>query len=93
MNVTLTPEIERALTEQAWRLGITPEQLVIDSLREHLATTTDTPTEAGDSLADLLQEHIGVLHSGKRVPGGARMSESSGRKFAAGLMEGDQQKQ
>ena len=87
VNITLTPDIERALAEQARRLGTTPEQLVIDSLREHFETTTDTPSETGDTLADSLREHIGILHSGEHVPGGARMSEGSGQKFATGLAE------
>ena len=87
MNITLTPDMERALTEQARKLGTTPEQLIIDSLREQLATTTDTPADADGSLADLLQDHIGVLHSSEHVRGGARMSEGTGRTFAAGLAE------
>lgn len=88
MNIPLTPDIERALAEQARRLGTTPERLVIDSLREQFVTTAaHTPTETGGTLADLLQEHIGVLRSSDHVPGGARMSESSGQKFAAGLAE------
>lgn len=87
VNITLTPDMERALTEQARKLGTTPEQLIIDSLREQLATTTDTPADAAGSLADLLQDHIGVLHSSEHVPGGARMSEGTGRTFAAGLAE------
>ena len=33
MTITLMPEVETAVVEQARRLGITPEQLVMDSLR------------------------------------------------------------
>jgi hypothetical protein len=32
------------------------------------------------------------LHSSEHVPGGARLSENSGRKFAAGLAAQRQQK-
>ena len=88
MNIPLTPDIERALSEHARRLGTTPERLAIDSLREHfVATVAQSPTENGGTLAGLLHEHIGVLRSSDHVPGGARMSESSGEKFSAGLVQ------
>jgi hypothetical protein len=92
--ITLTPDIERALAEQASRLGTTPERLAIDSLREHLTMplSQSRPSDTAETLADLLHEHIGVLHSGDFIPGGARMSEDSGQKFAAGLMEQHRQK-
>ena len=34
MTITLPPEVESALTEQACRRGMTPESLAVDSLRE-----------------------------------------------------------
>ena len=39
------------------------------------------------TLADFLSSHIGVLDSSEYVPGGARMSEASGKKFADGLLK------
>ena len=39
------------------------------------------------TLADFLSAHIGVLDSVEYVPGGARMSEASGKKFAEGLLK------
>ncbi len=94
MIIPLTPDIECALAEQARRLGTTPERLVIDSLREQFVTTmTPTHTETDDTLADFLHEHIGVLHSGDYIPGGARMSEDTGQRFVAELMEQHRQKQ
>ena len=39
MKITLTPDMERMLTEQARKLGITPEQLAVDSLKERFAST------------------------------------------------------
>ena len=94
MIITLTPDIESALAEQARRLGTTPERLAIDSLREHFTMTMSQarPPDTAETLADLLHEHTGVLHSGDYIPGGARMSEDSGKKFAAGLMEQHRQK-
>lgn len=87
MNIPLTPDIEHALAEQARRLGTTPERLVIDSLREQFVTPIHASTENVDTLANFLHEHIGILSSSDHVPGGARMSESSGQKFAVGLAE------
>lgn len=88
MNISLTPDIEQALTEEARKLGTTPEQLVLDSLRQRFVPLKATPPAAGqETLAGFLREHLGVLHSSEHTRGGARMSEDSGKKFAAGLME------
>jgi hypothetical protein len=85
MNITLTPELERALIEEARRLGTTPEKLAIESLQERFGVPPpEEAVEAPDqTLADLLAGFIGVLDSGEIVPGGARMSEDTGKKFAA----------
>jgi hypothetical protein len=88
MIITLTPDIEKAMAEQARKLGTTPEQLALDSLRERFILLPQAvPAEGQGTLADFLRGHIGVLHSSEHVPGGARMSEDSGKKFAAGLVE------
>ena len=50
------------------------------------------PVETPATLADFLQGYVGVLHSSEYVPGGARLSEDSGRKFAEGLTAQRQQK-
>ena len=94
MIITLTPDIEQALAAEARRLGRTPEQLALDSLRERFLTPErDQPPAAEQAtLADFLRGHLGVLHSSEHVPGGARLSEHSGRKFAAGLVAQRQQK-
>jgi hypothetical protein len=89
MNITLTPEIERALVEEARRLGTTPESLAIESLRErfvapHSAKSTEMP---GETLADRLGDLIGILDSSEHIPGGARMSEDTGRQFAEILLD------
>ena len=84
MKITLTPDMERTLIEQARKLGTTPEQLVVDSLTERFASAVP---ESQGTLADFLHEHIGVLDSRKYIPGGARMSENSGKKFAAELLK------
>jgi hypothetical protein len=94
MIINLTPDIEQALAEEAGKLGTTPEQLVLERLREHFerGETPPFPATGQETLADFLRGHIGVLHSSEHVPGGARMSEASGKKFAAGLVAQRQQR-
>ena len=93
MIITLTPDIEQALIAEAQRLRLTPEQLALESLRERFIAPESDRSLAEDqpTLADFLCGHIGVLHSSEHVPGGARLSEDSGRKFAAGLVARRQQ--
>ena len=93
MLIKLTPDIEQALDEEARKLGTTPEQLALDSLRERFVRREAPPYPAKkpETLAHFLRGHIGVLHSSEHVPGGARMSESSGKKFTAGLVAKHQQ--
>ena len=88
MIITLTPDIEQALTAEAHKLGRTPEQLALESLRARFMApeSDESLVEAQESLADFLRGALGVLHSSEHVPGGARLSEDSGRKFAAGLV-------
>lgn len=99
MEITLTPDIEQALQEQARQHGTTPEQLALDSLRQQFVHTApssqpqngktqgDDVTQYEGTLADLLADYIGVLHSGEYVEGGARMSEATGRAFAKLMVE------
>jgi hypothetical protein len=89
MTITLTPDIARVLTEHARRQGTTPERIARECLRERFLPSIMTeipPTDQG-TLADLLADHIGVISSSEHVPGGAQMSENTGKKFSAGLMK------
>ena len=65
MIITLTPDIESGLVEQARTLGITPEQLAIDSLRERFTPPVAQVQQPKpeETLADFLSDHIGILHS------------------------------
>ncbi len=58
---------------------------------EYQIVSHEAPSEARGILADFLPEHIGILHSSEYIPGGTRMSEDSGKKFAKGLLEQHQQ--
>jgi hypothetical protein len=94
MIIKLTPDIEQALADEARKLGTTPEQLALDSLRERFVgrAAPPSPAKEPETLADFLRGHLGVLHSSEHVPGGARMSEASGKKFTAGLLAQRQQR-
>jgi hypothetical protein len=86
MEITLPPEIEQALKEQARQQGTSPEQLALDTLRRQFVSATPNgaesaaPMEGYANLAEFLAGYIGVIHSGEIVPGGARMSESKGTR-------------
>ena len=49
MTITLTPEIEQALTEQAHKQGTTPENLALAALREKYALS-DPPLAQSSQL-------------------------------------------
>jgi hypothetical protein len=91
-TITLPPEIEGPLTEQALLRGTTPELLALDILRTQFQSVgaLDThPLDAGAgksrSLADWLSPFIGTLTSSDHVAGEAALSVDSGRKFTAVL--------
>ncbi|HET6387265.1 MAG TPA: hypothetical protein VFJ58_28070 [Armatimonadota bacterium] len=86
MAITLPPELERAIEEQARLQGTTPELLAIDSLRKQFLTTSASPPAEG-TLLDFLGEFIGCIHSSEYVSGGAQMSVVTGRKFASGMVK------
>ncbi len=83
MEITLTPEIEQALRDEAERQGTTPEQLALESLRRHFVQPEQgqPAAETPGTLADLLSGFIGVLSSEEQVPGGAHLSEATSDEF------------
>lgn len=86
MTISLTPEVEKALEEEAQSLGVAPEELALEILEQGLARRETVCAEGPRNLADYLEEYIGAIDSSEYVPGGARMSEATGKKFAAGLL-------
>jgi Putative restriction endonuclease len=75
--------------------GRVPEQLALESLRERVLALGNAvpPAETQATLADYLSGYLGILHSSEHVPGGARLSDDSGWKFAAGLVAQRHQQQ
>jgi hypothetical protein len=87
ISVTLTSELEAALVAQASQRGTTPELLAIATLQAHFVNGHGPEVPEPGSLAELLGTSIGCLDSGQFVKNGARLSETTGRKFAAGMMK------
>src|SRR5437773_1280440 len=89
MTITLTPDVAAALAEQAKHQGTTPEALANEYLRRDVLTSAspEKPVSPGETMADFFAGLVGVLHSSEKVPGGARMSENIGEKFAEGMVE------
>ena len=93
MEITLTPDIEQALVEQARQQGTTPEHLALESLRQQFVRPTrgEPATAPHGTLADFLADSIGILQSSEHVSGGARMSEATSTTFAEELLKKRQQ--
>lgn len=82
-TITLPPEVEGPLAEEAQRQGTTPELLAIGCLRKLFAShlTEGQPAE-GDTLSDFLAGYVGTVN-GATDP----LSEDCGRRFVQGLVE------
>lgn len=81
-TILLPPEIERPLVEAASRLGTTPEQLAVETLRERFAPGQDESAREGEMLSDFLAEYVGVIDGSSEA-----YSERCGERFADGLIE------
>ena len=62
MTITLMPEIETVITEQARRQGTTPERLISESLQKLFTAPKPTPDEilglAGQVYAGLSEQDV-----------------------------------
>jgi len=92
VTVTLPPELEKVVTERAKQQGTTPELWTLDRLHQSLQAETSLdlapePTSEDESMLDFFAGYVGVLNSSEFVPGGAQMSQDTGRKFAEGMLK------
>src|SRR2546425_9511715 len=71
MEITLPPDIEQILAEEARQRGTTAELLALESLRQRFVPQSGqgAPADGHGTLADFLSAHIGVLHSSEEIPG------------------------
>lgn len=87
MQLTLSPEVEHALSAHALLYGMTPEALALKALRERfVAYAPDQPTPEQENLLDFLDGFIGVLCA-EPMEGKAVMSEQTGKAFTRLLAE------
>ncbi len=88
MTIIITSEIEKALIEQARKIGTSPEALAIETLRQRFASPKVVEQSViQGSLVDFLGDFIGCISSDEHVPGGAQPSQEAGRQFAEGMIE------
>lgn len=89
MVITLTPDLEQALREQAFQQGTSPEQLALASLRERFikSPASKVASNMKGSMFEYLSGYIAVLHSSEYVAGGAQMSKNTGKRFAKGMLK------
>jgi hypothetical protein len=85
-TITLPPEIEGPLAEEARKQGTTPELLAVDCLHKLFtpSPTVEKPAEA-KTLFDFLSGYIGTVSGTTEA-----LSENCGQRFAQGLVEKQQ---
>ena len=91
LTITLTPELEQAVNERARQQGTTPELWTLEKLRQSIqsdALDKCEPDPASEgTMLDFFAGFVDILQSSEFVPGGAQMSEDTGRKFAEGMLK------
>jgi hypothetical protein len=84
--ITLPPDLEKRLAEEARRRGISLEQLALNSLRELFVPAANGGADGSETLWDYLSGYVGTV-SGTAEP----LSENCGQHFADGLLEKQRQ--
>lgn len=80
MTITLPPEIEGPLSEEARRQGTTAESLAVEALRK--VFVIPAPPAGAQSLYEYLGDFIGCIESSDGT-----LSQNCGEKFTEGLLE------
>jgi hypothetical protein len=82
-TITLTPEIEGPLAEEARRRGTTAETLALESLRRLFAPADALKgSPGGETLFDFLADHMGTISGTTEA-----LSEKCGGRFADAMVE------
>jgi hypothetical protein len=82
-TITLPPEVEGPLMEEARRKGTTPELLAVDCLRQLFTPSPTTETLAeGETLFDFLTGYAGTVSGTTEA-----LSENCGQHFGQGLVD------
>lgn len=85
-TITLPPDIEKSLAEQARERGTTPELLAINSLRAIFAPPVPHDGHEGDTLYDFLLGYVGTIDGTTEA-----LSEHTGQRFTEGLVDKQRQ--
>ena len=87
ITISLPPDIEGPLTEEAQRRGTTPELLALDSLRTLFVPTpaAEEPTGEDATLSDFLAGYISTVEGSREA-----FSDNCGQRFAEGFAEKQQ---
>jgi hypothetical protein len=85
-TITLPPDLEERLAEEARRQGTSPERLALDSLRKLFVPVASDGTGSSETLWDFLSGYIGTVSGTAEA-----LSENCGQRFADGLVEKQQQ--
>ena len=82
-TITLPPDLEQVLAEEANKRGTTSELLALDSLRQLFASPqTKGGKEQNETLFDFLSGHIGTVSGTTEA-----LSKDCGTHFAEGMAE------
>ncbi|MDQ2800301.1 MAG: hypothetical protein M3Y13_11755 [Armatimonadota bacterium] len=81
-TITLPPEIEKPLVEQARQQGTTPEMLALDGLRRLFAPAEAEDEPPSETLFDFLQSRITPVDGTSEA-----LSENCGERFTESLLE------
>jgi len=85
-TITLPPEIEEPLAEEARKQGTTPELLAVDCLRKLFTSSPMVREPAqGGTLFDFLSGYVGTVDGTTEA-----LSENCGQRFTQGLVEKQQ---
>jgi hypothetical protein len=81
LTITLPPDLDERLADEARQRGTSPELLAIDMLRRAFVSP-EVPAEEGGTLYDFLGDFIGSIEGT-----GESLSKDCGRHFADGVEE------
>jgi len=86
MTITLPPDIEGQLVEQALKQGTTPERLALDSHRTLFLPAAGEGQQAEETLFDFLSGYVGTINGTTEA-----LSEDCGQRFTEGMMDKQRQ--
>jgi hypothetical protein len=82
MVLRLPDDLANVLAAEAEKRGTTPEQLAVGYLRQHLPAGAMPADRNAGTMLEYLSDVIGVVNSAEIVPGGANMSQNTGKKLS-----------